>query len=678
MPTDPTQSFSDQLRQQRETMQRDALDAIRALVSTAASLALKDGVTALTQDAMGLESETFKMIVMGRFKNGKSTLLNALMGGTTKPVSLGGAQGPMVVDDLPATAVLSEVNYADVPFIKAWKMNGHAEQWTLAQYIHDSTLGDDNAENERRFREIRQFEIGFPARLCDSKVTLYDSPGLDENAMRTTITMGAVRRCDTALMVYGSRALMGESELTDDDRVRNDGTHVFVVVNLFDGRQLDDRLRGYVWNKYVRDHLHGPDWAGQDLTDYDIYFVNARMAADSRYNLTGPAADQAYRDSGLAAFEQRLARFLIHDRFTIHLSGFAKKAIGDSDPILKFVSQRQAAVAADRDSFRAAWQKLEPELPKLQARPARLPRIIDRYRSDAGIELTSGFTALVAGIRRDLPDHMERVKLPTEETKTFAVWHQKKLMEESVAAINSLISRRISDWSENEADKLLHDIADRLHQEVSDEVADLGRRFDAINMELTGWESAAIGMPGNVHSTTERIGAAIAGLLFGDLSAAVVGGQGGWRGALGGILGAGAASWLLIGVLGITSGIVFVPILAIAALVGAAAGSSGLVARIKKKAVAAADEQLALLPSEVSVMISNDIKERFAKLEAAITNDVTAFIDDQVRNIQAQVQIKQQEEADQERTLRDLKAVEQDVLRHRKRLENTRVKAKQA
>lgn len=105
----------------------------------------------------------------------------------------------------------------------------------------------------RLFSEIRQFEIGFPAKLCESQVTLFDSPGLDEHSVRTKITMDAVRRCDTALMVFGTRALMGAGELESDAAVRKDGAHVFVVVNLFDGRHVDQRLRSHVWNKYVRE-----------------------------------------------------------------------------------------------------------------------------------------------------------------------------------------------------------------------------------------------------------------------------------------------------------------------------------------------------------------------------------------------------------------------------------------
>jgi hypothetical protein len=50
-------------------------------------------------------------------------------------------------------------------------MEGRTEQWTVARYLQEPALGGDDEESRRRFAEIRQFEIGFPARLCESKVT---------------------------------------------------------------------------------------------------------------------------------------------------------------------------------------------------------------------------------------------------------------------------------------------------------------------------------------------------------------------------------------------------------------------------------------------------------------------------------------------------------------------------
>ena len=679
MPATPTQHLSSKLKTEREAMQRDALGVIDALGSIAATHGLEGTAAEFTRISASLKSGTFSMIVMGRFKNGKSTLINALMGGTTRPVDLGGALGPMVVDDLPATAVLSKVSYADTPFIKAVDTDETVQQWTLAQYLRDSRIGSDTEENRLRFAKIKQFEVGFPARLCESNVILYDSPGLDENPIRTVVTMEAVRDCDAALMVFTTNALGGENELKDDAKVRNDGTRVFVVVNVFNNRPVDDRLRGYVWNKYVHEHLNGPEWAGQDLAEQNIFFVNAKLAADSRYALTGAAADQAYLDSGLAALEERLARFLIHERFASSIATFSTRAISASDEILEYFREQQATGAVKRESFRKAWEQEQVRLEKLRGWPKelRLPRIIDSYRNEAILGLTSGVTRLITQIRRDLPGHLEEVTLPTQGSATFASLHQKQLAEEALAEINSFISGRVTDWSENQANTLLKGVADKLSEHVNDEVAELASRFNWINMALTGVDNAASGTQGNARNTAERVRESVEGILFGDFNPQVAGGGAGARSFLGGLAGGGAVGWVLVGVLGITSALVLAPMAAAAALLGVAAGSTGLVAKIKNKAIEAADKQLALLPNEVPTLIEKGIRARFAELETTVTADVTAYVDGQVRSIEAMNELKLQSQQEQERILQGITTAEHDVRRLRKALENTLTAAQQ-
>ena len=113
---------------------------------------------------------------------------------------------------------------------------------------------------------------------------------------------------------------------------------------------------------------------------------------------------------------------------------------------------------------------------------------------------------------------------------------------------------------------VLTPIKDQLSDEVAAEVAAIGRQLEEIHFRMTGWEVGTDGQNVRLVGTTERVLSAIAGLFFGDLSAAVTGGAGGWRGAAGGIAGALGAAFLLA-VMGV-GGIVFFPVTLAAAAVG--------------------------------------------------------------------------------------------------------------
>ena len=123
----------------------------------------------------------------------------------------------------------------------------------------------------RSFEQIKEFQIGFPAVLCQAGVTVVDSPGTDEHPLRIWITRAAARQADVAIRPYRSDVLMGQNELEEDAEVRQAGTRVFTVINVWGDNQVDDRMRAFVWNRYVRDYLGGPKWDRQDLADYDIY-----------------------------------------------------------------------------------------------------------------------------------------------------------------------------------------------------------------------------------------------------------------------------------------------------------------------------------------------------------------------------------------------------------------------
>jgi len=673
MPVNTEKDFSYNIKERREAAQRQAKDAITDLRTVADRLGLKEAARALEDVAAGLESETFNIMVTGRFKNGKSTFTNALMGGTTRPVNLEGAHGLMVVDDFPATAVLSAVYYADAPSITVRKLNRTSENWTLSRYLRESTLGDSEEESKRRFEDIARFEVGFPARLCYSGVTLYDSPGLDEHETRTKIALDALKGCDTALLIYRSDSFVGEGELEVDAMVRATGTRVFVILNLWGGRVVDEKIRARVWNKYVKGYLQGPAWAGQDLADYDIYFVDAKAASDGRYG----SDEDAFRRSGLALFEDRLLRFLIEDRLRTHLEKYTTAAVHLGDGISQQISQRRAAIAADQDRLRQAWEAEQPRLTELRSRPERLPKIVDRYRAEVVDELSSSFSQLVAGIRSDLPGHLERAELPTSKEKVLKVYHQKKMMGEATDEIRSFIDGRVTQWSEGQAHAYMENTMDRLNAEISDEVAQIGRQFDSINMSLTGWNHVELGNPGAVIGTNERVASAVAGFLMGDMVGALTGGAGGWRGAAGSIAGAVGASALLVGVLGISTAGAAIPIMAVAALGGALLGSQGIDKRVKKKALEAADETLRPLPADTSAKFRDDLKDRFEALGNAVTEAVELFINSQVRNIEAQIHLNEQDQAAKEQMLQQLKQAEAIVAQRKDALKKALTTAKQ-
>ena len=639
-----TSSLADMMMRGVEKAGAEADKSISGLAGVAGSLDMRETEAKLTETARQLRSDTFNLMVMGRFKNGKSTLLNALLGGTTTPVDLGGQQGPMVVDDLPATATLTGVVYAQEPYIRVWSFDGTSQDWPLDRYLLESTLDVDQLESARRFQHIREFEMGFPARLCQAGVTIYDSPGLDEHNDRTQITQDAVRRCDAAVLVYRSDVLMGQNEMMNAADLIKDGTRIFTVVNLMNARAADDRLKGFVWNRYVRDHQGGPAWAGQEASSRDIYFVDAEQARQARYQ----GDEELAAVCGLAELERRLADFLLRERHAVHLKRYATQATNLTETINQHIDQRIRASRTDQARLAEAFQAMLPTLDAIRGRPAKLPRLFSRYRGETESTLAASFTAEVGRIRADLPEHLNLADLGLG--KVAGVFQQKKAKDAVAELISSFVRERLARWEQDEAQKLLRSVLDRLNEEIEEEIAAIGQEFGEIHLELTGWEIGVGSKP--MVGTTERVLSAAASIVLGDIAGAVAGGYAGWRGAAGSAAGAVGAGFVL-GMLGIgLAAPIALPVLLAATIFGSATfASHGLDKRVKNHALIEADKMLSGLPADLNPKIAQQLGQRFGELETVVTKEITAAITEEERNIREMVEANQRDQADRDRML---------------------------
>jgi GTPase SAR1 family protein len=654
-------------------VRQDALAAINGLATSAESVAMTAEATRLRQTAADLGSDTFKILVMGRFNNGKSTLLNALMGGVTHPVDLHGAAGPLPCEDLPTTAILTSITYAPDPSVRAWHVDDTHEAWTMNRYLRESMIDDTltREENLARFADIREFEMRYPAKLLrDGKITLYDSPGTDEADPRTAITKDASRRCDAAIIVFNSQAPMAQQELRDAAAALTDSTHVFAVMNLFHGRSADDRLRRNVWSRYVHEYQDGPQWNGQDPHVRDIFFVDAQKALDGR-----AARDTAkVAESGLLALELRLAEFLRNDRDSVHIARFAKQAINESLAVERRLRDRKKAVLADQEQLLKRYHQVLPKLSDIRHRAERLTELVERGREIALTTLRASLTINERNIRADLPGHLEGVELVTG-MKIGAVFQPKKITNRANEAIKSFVGERRRTWQDETATAELRKGLNMVFDQISAEVLAIGKSLDELNLELTGTDEPTA-YAQSVVGTTERVLASVAGLMFGNAAGAIAGGAGGWQGAAGGI-GAAIGSFVILG-LASASVTVFVPVMLIAPLlVGSYTGQLGLEKKVRTKSLASAVEHLTGEEETLLTGVANEVNRMYDQVFKEVQTEVMAVLDGEEQNIHAMAALNQADQTARAQTLVSLEEAENTIRKHRTELENATLISRQ-
>ncbi|MGW0866139.1 dynamin family protein [Streptomyces sp. NPDC002611] len=591
---------------------------VRELIDELGSLAEEFGLWDLTARSRAvvaaLDADEFRVMVLGSFKTGKSTLVNALLAETAPPMRMPSPIGPLAVSPVPTTPVLTSIRYATTPLVAVHGHDGTVTaKWPLDTFAGAAREADDEA-TQQRFGGIKEFALWYPARLCRAGLTIYDSPGLDDLPMRTAITHEQVRRCDAALLVFrGDMLYFSRSDLENVAALAAEQVPLFFVLNVFD-HQRDARFPEFA-RDLLRDALCETPGASRNLAEDRFHAVNAAEAWRVRRDANAiraevrtarmdePDADSWESDAGaeptvaadgLTALEQSLGRFLLSEREHPHLGAFLDEAEELVRGIGGNISEHRRTARSDVAEREARRSAVYSELSAMEERSRYAERLLEVSHRRAELLMTDSFAQAVARIRQDLPDHMEKVRLPSERALGLT-FQQNRLVHEAGAEISEFVSRRITEWGADTAPALLQPLLEDLGAEIESEIRHRGQRLQEIGLGSDWLEGALTPRP---FLTGTRAGAFAAGAGAGA--------------------GAAIARSLVLGSLGAAaSAVLFWPAVLVAGtaigLVGATAAS-----RAKAKVFLYADQQLELLPGEMEPVIRRQLTEIFGELRAAL------------------------------------------------------------
>lgn len=151
----------------------------------------------LTNCVKYLQQGIFRVVVLGSYKTGKSTFLNALLGSKLLPAL-----------PQPTTAIVTHVLYGghgEVMIYEEGKSQLYPvrrevfyENFTLSR-ADISTL-DDQSRIDSRLKHIYYAQIESQHPLLASGIHLIDTPGLGVSVARPLVTPSALKRSDSAIL----------------------------------------------------------------------------------------------------------------------------------------------------------------------------------------------------------------------------------------------------------------------------------------------------------------------------------------------------------------------------------------------------------------------------------------------------------------------------------------------
>ncbi len=260
----------------------------------------------------------FHLAVLGQFKRGKSTLLNALTGEPVLPVGV-----------VPLTAAPTFIQYGQTPAMRViYRDKRPAEEFPgtgvdeRRAWLADFVTEKGNPQNRRGVAEV---QVSLPAPILAGGVVLIDTPGIGSTYRHnTTATLDFLTQCDAALFLVSADPPITEVELAFLRQVKEKVPRLFFVLNKIDYLTPDELSEALA---FYRDIL--AQEAGRD-DDFRVFCVSARRGLAARASDDG----RQWRDSGMAQLEEFLVDFLAREKFAALSEAVSRRAVDFIDAAL--------------------------------------------------------------------------------------------------------------------------------------------------------------------------------------------------------------------------------------------------------------------------------------------------------------------------------------------------------
>jgi GTPase Era involved in 16S rRNA processing len=349
-----------------------------------------DLVERLRQSRKRLLDPAFHVFVVGEYKQGKSSLVNALLDAAVCPV-----------DDDIATSAPTAVRYADearATVLFRPPDDGAASSEEPPEPIREPIAIDDvvgyvtEASNPANERRVHGVEIGIPSTLLANGLVIVDTPGVGGlSSAHTATTLGALPMADALILVTDASQEFTAPELEFLQTARRMCPNVLCVLTKIDF---------YPAWRTIRD-LNLQHLARHDIDASMICVSSPLRVAASRND----SAD-LQQESGFSELIAYLENDIVAKAEHHTVRNAANDVIAVTDLLASQFQTERQALEAPQDS-----QAMVERLNELKDKSARLKSNLAKWQQT----LSDGITDLTADLDHDLRGRLRQITKEADE-----------------------------------------------------------------------------------------------------------------------------------------------------------------------------------------------------------------------------------------------------------------------
>ncbi|MFZ0927606.1 MAG: dynamin family protein [Syntrophobacteraceae bacterium] len=333
----------------------------------------------LGETRIKLEEEAFNLVVLGQFKRGKSTFINALLGESILPTAI-----------IPLTSVVTILRYGPKLKVEVEYLNGRLEEIDLAG-LPAFITERENPQNKKAVKEVTVF---YPSQYLKGGVRIIDTPGAGSvYSHNTEAAYAYLPYVDAGIFVVSADPPLSKSEHQFLKDVREFVDKVFFVLNKVDQVSDSDQKESLEFTVRVIE-----EEVGQGKVR--IYPLSARWALEGK-----KAGDALLLErSLLPEFERQLLDFLAREKGRVFLRSVVNN-------LLKLISDETISFQLEQEAIKLPLQELKTKIERFEQEMKEIAK--DRENTQFLLKghlgkIISGLDEEISGFKREKSPALQR------------------------------------------------------------------------------------------------------------------------------------------------------------------------------------------------------------------------------------------------------------------------------
>lgn len=299
-----------------------------------------------------LRRSQLQLAVLGQFKRGKSTFINALVGAPLLPIAV-----------VPLTAVPIFISWHPSPLVRVrFKDARLPEECTalepdaIREFLFRFVAEEANPENRLG---VERVDLLYPAAILADGTVLIDTPGVGSTFLHNTAAaLEVLPECDAVLFVVSADPPITEAELDYLRHVRPRAAQIFFILNKVDYLAPEEQssIIEFLCDVLEKNAVRRPSDR--------IFSVSARNGLDAKQK----GDRKRLEASGIPEVEAHLVRYLAHEKTRLLEDAVKSKALDILSQAVAEVSLRIQALklplellASKSRAFEEALESIEEE-----------------------------------------------------------------------------------------------------------------------------------------------------------------------------------------------------------------------------------------------------------------------------------------------------------------------------